>query len=244
MKKIKIFFIGILALWQIGFDTLLTLVSVSKGDSRSLAIMCMTWGLTICWIVIGGMLMVRYRDKIKKYVQNIRAPWQVVFVVFATVLALTEEIVTVTMTNLAPQFGSQIGVAYITASTNYFDVVLFHSVIVFIPMFIGWAWLLGKYDFTPFSVFLLFGIMGIVAEISLGGPTQLFASARWIFVYGLMVYLPAYCIPQGRAARVPHFWQYLLAIPKVFAYSFPMLVAVVLIVAKVLHHPSIHFVQQ
>lgn len=54
--------------------------------------------------------------------------WKKKFVVFATVLALIEEAITTTMTNLAPLFGVEIGEAYITASTNYVDVVLFHSV--------------------------------------------------------------------------------------------------------------------
>ena len=33
-------------------------------------------------------------------------------------------------------------VAHITASTNYFTVVCFHSVVMFVPMFIAWAWML------------------------------------------------------------------------------------------------------
>jgi hypothetical protein len=38
-----------------------------------------------------------------------------------TALALMEEAITSSMTNLAPLFGVKIGEAYITASTNYFD---------------------------------------------------------------------------------------------------------------------------
>ena len=44
-------------------------------------------------------------------------------------LAMLEEVVTTSMTNCAPLFGVKIGEAYITASSNYFDVILRHSVV-------------------------------------------------------------------------------------------------------------------
>ena len=70
-------------------------------------------------------------------------------------MALLEEAVTTTMTNCAPLLGVSLGQAYITASSNYFDVILGHSVIVFVPQFAAWAWLLSRYDFQPAEVFLL-----------------------------------------------------------------------------------------
>ena len=60
--------------------------------------------------------------------------WPARFILSATGMALLEEAVTTTMTNLAPFFGVPIGQAYITASANYLDVVLGHSVIVLVPM--------------------------------------------------------------------------------------------------------------
>ena len=44
--------------------------------------------------------------------------------------------------------------AHITASTNYFTVVCFHSVVVFVPMFIAWAWMLSRWRFSPLKVLL------------------------------------------------------------------------------------------
>ena len=38
------------------------------------------------------------------------------------------------------------------------------------PMFMVWAWLLARYRFSPGSVFLLFGINGVLAEFLIGGP--------------------------------------------------------------------------
>jgi hypothetical protein len=181
-------------------------------DVHQKAIIKMALGLILFWAVIGGALMYRYREPVGHYVQNIPLNWRVKFVVFATILALLEEAVTVTMTNMAPVFGSQIGEAFITASANYLHTVLFHSVIVFIPMFIAWALLLGRYNFNPKQVFLLFGLVGSLAEMSMQ-PTNILGGF-WFFVYGLMVFLPAYSIPpaESRGARTPKLRHYVLAV--------------------------------
>lgn len=234
-------FLVFLGLWLVAWNTFLTIAS--SGNPVSLAIMKMSWGLALVWILLCGTLLYKNRKIMRTWVQRIPLPWQVTFVLFATVLALTEEAITVSLTNMAPLFGAPLGEAYITASTNYFDVVLFHSVIVFIPLFVAWAILLSKYDFKPFAVFVLFGVTGIFAEISLGGPMQLFGFAQWIFVYGLMVYLPTYCLPARANLKPVYFYHYLLAIPTTFFMALPLLLPIVFIISSVLAHPSIHFVQ-
>ncbi len=122
---------------------------LTLNDVVSHAVMRMAGGLAVLWIVIGGTTTFKVRDWVKPIVHGILWGRKKKFVLFATVLALIEEAITTTMTNLAPVFGVEIGEAYITASTNYLDVVLFHSVIVFIPMVVCWAFLLSKYDFSP-----------------------------------------------------------------------------------------------
>lgn len=166
------------------------------------AVVSMMLCVVAVWTVIGGTLGLRYRDRIRSWVLALPGTWQVKFVIFATTMALLEEVCTVTMTNCAPLFGLKIGQAYITASANYLDVVLGHSVIVFIPQYIAWAWLLTKYDLSPTAVFLVYGVQGILGEAMFGGPSHL-VEVFWIFIYGLMVYLPAYCIPVHRGARKP-----------------------------------------
>jgi hypothetical protein len=180
------------------------------NNSINRAMIEMTWGLIFLWIILGGSFMYFCRDRIKIFVQNIHINWQIKFVLFSTLLILVEEAITTTMTNLGPALGVKLGQAYITASANYFDVIFFHSVIVIAPMFIGWAVILYFYDFSPFEVFLLFGITGYIAEGIFGGSWGAFA--MWIFVYGLMVYLPAYCLPVRPNARKPKWWQYPLAV--------------------------------
>ena len=142
--------------------------------------------------------MYRGRDRVRSFVLSLPGWWPVKFVAFCTLLALAEEAITTTMTNLAPVFGVPVGKAYITASANYLDVVCFHSVIVFVPWFMGWAWMLSRWDFHPTLVFLLFGLTGTLAETGFM-PQKLGEIGMWVFVYGLMIYLPAYSLPPTAA---------------------------------------------
>lgn len=151
--------------------------------------------LYLLWIVLFGLATLRFRDPVRRLVRRSPLPWSVTFVVFCTLLAMLEEAITTSLTNAAPLFGSEIGKAYITASTNYLDVILGNSVIFFVPMFIGWAFLLRRYRFTPNEVFLLFGVLGTIGEMMLSGPSHIAEIGMWMFVYGLMIYLPAYCLP-------------------------------------------------
>jgi hypothetical protein len=201
-------FIILLGLWLFISSAFVTIFLWSNIITR--ATIEMAWGLVLLWIVLAGGSMYKFRDRIKVFIQKISLHWQIKFVLFATLLILIEEAITTLMTNLGPVFGVKLGQAYITASANYFDVIFFHSVIIIAPMFIGWAVILYFYDFSPFAVFLLFGITGHIAESTFSGSWGNFA--LWIFVYGLMVYLPAYSIPKRERAKKPKWWQYPLAI--------------------------------
>ena len=212
---------------------------------RALGIARMATGLVVIWIWIGGAVMYHWRAEIRARVQAVGLNWRVKFVLFCIVMACLEEVVTVTMTNLAPLFGSQIGEAYITASTNYLDVILFHSVVVFIPYFIVLAWILGRWDFSPFAVFVAFGIVGTVAEaVFAGNPGVLVGFAMWAFVYGLMVWLPVWCLPEGRGARPVGVVAHLVLPFAIFGLAMPMIVPIVYVISVVLGHPGIDFAPQ
>ena len=215
----------------------LCLVAVNSG-APEVATVKMVFGIILLWIVLGGALMHHLRDRTRACIRSVPLDWRIKFVLFATVLALIEEAVAVSMTNLAPFFGVKAGEAYVTASTNYLDVVLFHSVVVFVPLFIAWALILSRYDFSPFAVFLLFGIMGIVCETTINPAGAITGFAIWIFIYGLMVYLPAYCIPTGRSARPVKWYHHLLAIPATFLIAMPLLLPITYVLGHVLQHPS------
>lgn len=223
--------LGIAGLLFLG---LITLGVTQDGSPAARAIIGMTWGLVLLWVAVGGLLMRLFRDAVR--VRRWPLGWRAKFVLMAVALALLEEAVTVGMTNLAPAFGVRVGAAYITASADYLDVVLFHSVIVFVPMFAAWAWLLARWDFSPAAVFLLFGLSGTLAESISFGAQSLLNLGLWTYVYGLMVYLPAYCVPAARNARPPRFYAYAVAV------LLPILCAVpVALVVGILHPVSIHF---
>lgn len=197
----------------------------------ALAAAGMLWGVIILWIALCGGIMYCFRNIIREAILKIQLPWQIKFVLFATVLALLEEAIATLMTNLAPLFGTRIEEVYITASTNFLDVVLFHSVIVFMGTFVFWALALKRYDFSPFATFLIFGISGVFAEVSFGGPNHFAEFGLWIFVYGLMIFLPAYTIPSAveRGARRPKFYHYILMIflPALFIPLFAWIPAMI-----------------
>ena len=202
-------------------------VLVGSSDPRERAIILMALGLIAIWVVVGGIIQLRIRDRVRERVLAIPRGWQLKFVLFATALLLLEEVVSTGMTNLAPLLGSERGVAYITASDNYFLVIAFHSVSVLFPAYIGWAWLLKRYDFTPNEVFLLYGLLGTTAEAMLN-PTSLIAGF-WFFIYGLMIYLPAYSLPRDRGAVRPRPKHYVLTYFVPLACQIPAVIVVTLL---------------
>lgn len=230
-------FIGLLAAWLLVITSLVTVAVWRNPVAR--AIIGMGWGLIILWVFGCGTLMYLLRDSIRSWTNRIRLGWRWKFILFTTLLALLEEAITTTMTNLAPLFGVPVGKAYITASTNYLDVVTLHSVVMFVPMFVGWQWMLGRWRFTPFQVFLLFGITGTLAECSFGWE-HLREFGMWIFVYGLMVWLPAYCVPEERTATKPRWWFFPLAVFIPFLFI-PLIPTPLLAKWYDPHHPAIHF---
>jgi len=213
---------------------------VSWKNHPQRAVLLMAWGLIILWIAGCGLTMFHWRDFWCRLAAGVRLPWGLKFVLGCTFLACLEESITTLMTNCAPLFGVKIGQAYITASANYFDVILYHSVVVFVPFFIAWAVMLRYWKFSPFAVFVIFGITGTICETLFSGLQQLGSFGFWILVYGLMAWLPAHWPPADRSASEPRWWAYPLAIfiPYLFMPLMPVLAPWILFTAK---HPSIHF---
>lgn len=188
---------------------LLNAFILSGGDINERAIILMADGLILFWLLFGGSLTPLLRRRLVPRLAAIPLDWRVRFILLCTAMAMLEEVITTSMTNLAPLLGTTPEEAHITASTNYFTVVCFHSVVVFVPLFIAWAWMLSRWTFSPLQVLLLFGITGSLAEASIN-PTSLIGGF-WVFVYGLMVYLPACTVPGDRPAKRPRWWHYPLA---------------------------------
>jgi hypothetical protein len=237
VKHGRVIFVITIATWLVLTTAAVTVVTWRSPHMR--AVLAMGWGLILLWIGACGALMYYFRELVREAMSQIRLDWRLKFILFATLLALMEESITTTMTNLAPLFGVKVGEAYITASTNYLDVVALHSVVMFVPLFVGWALILSRYAFSSFSVFLLFGLTGTVMETNCGTRNPL-EFGLWIFVYGLMVFLPAYCVPSERKIRPLRWWHYPLAVfvPFLFIPIVPLPLLAGLLFP---HHPKIHF---
>jgi hypothetical protein len=203
------------------------------------AIIGMALGLMVIWVLGGGsmqLLLLR-----QNWLPSVPQGWVATrFALSATVLALLEEAVATTMTNLAePVWNVSPHKAFITASTNYLEVVLLHSVVVFIPMFVVWGRLLRRYDFHPLWVHVLFGITGTLSEVLSFGPAGLMNFGLWVNVYGLMVHVPASRVvsPGNEERRTPHPCMYPAAVVLPLLAAVPVAL-VVLGLHRVLGMPS------
>ena len=185
--------VGVYSILLVG---ILNLIVLTSGKVREKAIFLMADGMILLWIIVGGSLTPFLKKRLVPRLAAIPIGWRLRFVMLSTIMALIEEVITTSMTNLAPVFGTTPEEAHITASTNYFTVVCFHSVVVIAPMFVAWAWMLSRWDFSPLKVLLLFGLTGSLAEASLNWTSLI--GGFWVFVYGLMVYLPACTVPADR----------------------------------------------
>jgi hypothetical protein len=187
-------------------------------DPDHRAIIKMAIGLILVWCMLGGLVMYQFRDAFVVRATRIPLGWRTRFVLLCIVFAMLEEAVTTSLTNMAPLLGGVTDAARITASKNYLEVILKHSVIAFVPLFLCWTWLLCRYDFRPVEVLLLFGLNGTLAETITFGPQNLIQVGMWVWVYGLMAYLPACTVPEERAATLARWWHWLMAIflPLVF----------------------------
>jgi hypothetical protein len=217
----------LLALEGLLFTTLLTIAVWNGREDR--AIIGMTWGLITIWIITAGSLMHRHRQRLAVLVNRLPGSPGVQFVTAATLLAMVEEMVTTGMSNLAPLFGVERGSVMITASTNYFDVILRNSVVVFVPMFVVWAWLLNRYEIRPALALLLFGLTGTLAEVFSSGPQHLLGIGIWTYVYGLMIYVPsvAFRRTSPRPRRLTFFAPVAVVLPLLAAAPVALLVLAV-----------------
>lgn len=219
-SKLLIKIIGVYSIIFLLFLSIATFTGDATNNEK--AIIKMALLLNLIWCVIFGIITFKYKDKIKQKFDNFKPNWnwKKKFFIFFLGLILLEEIITTTLTNLAPVLGGELGKAFITASTNYFEVVFFHSAIIFVPFIFIWIYLFSKYDFSPNQAFLLFGLVGTLAEAMLS-PFALI-SGFWFFVYGLMVYLPAYTLPQRENLNSAGIWAHIQAIILPFIVSIPM----------------------
>ena len=211
--------IKVLAIYTGILIPVVTFLNAFSDDPHARAKVLMGFFLVLFWCLGFGLISYYQRDRFRRVFRAIKMPWQVKFILCAIALAMLEEVVTTSLTNAAPLLGSETGKAMITASTNYGEVAFLNSVWpVFVPWILAWTVLLTKYDFPPNHVFLLFGLLGSVAEAHFG--LAALVAGFWFFVYGLMVYLPAYSLPPRKTVPL-RWWHYGYALVLPFVFMFP-----------------------
>jgi hypothetical protein len=208
------------------FTVTIILVGSKSFDEKT--IILEAGGLILCWIIVGGLFMRAWRDPLVIAFRSWSIPWGLRFVLLTTFLAMMEEVVTTGLSFLARSLGaSEKGI--ITASTNYFEVIGLNSVVVLVPLFAVWALMLRWWDFKPVEVKLLFGLTGTLAETTSFGSQNLLMVGFWVFVYGLMIWLPAWTIPSDRGARPVRWWHWLIAVFLPFVGNVPVAMVVILV---------------
>lgn len=202
---------------------IVTILNLFSDDYNARAKVLMGFLLALFWCLGFGLISYYQRDRFKTFFRAIKLPWQIKFIICTISLAMLEEVITTLLSNAAPLLGAETGKAMMTASVNYAEVVFLNSVWpVFVPWILAWTILLTRYDFPPNHVFLLFGLLGTIAETSFDWTSSV--AGFWFFVYGLMVYLPAYSLPSRMT--VPLRWwhySYTLILPILFMLPWSLL---------------------
>ena len=179
--------------WALAYLIIFTIIGFSMAAPDPRAAVVMQWGSFISWVVIISSF---FASPIILFVSRLFKRFhfggKTLFVIGATALALTEEALAIFWNNNISALFSTTDKTILTITTNYFDLIAKHSVIVFIPMFIVWAYLLKNRHYSAEEAFLYFGLTGILAEFWFMPSTLIFmAGGFWILVYGAMVYAPA-----------------------------------------------------
>src|SRR5262245_27909074 len=112
-KNYQAMFVKGLVVWLTISSAAVT--AITWHNHRIRAVIGMAWGLIVLWVFVGGSLMHTFRQPICSMVGRIQLDWRLKFILFCTLMAMTEEAITTSMTNLAPLFGVKVGEAYITA---------------------------------------------------------------------------------------------------------------------------------
>jgi hypothetical protein len=178
--------------WAFGYLIIFSLVALATGPVERSAIV-MQWGSFLSWVYIIAPLLGRKGLPLLKHrLSRFTLGPKRLFFIFAALFALIEEALAVFWNNITPSFFGQAVGPVLTASTNYFEVILFHSVVVFLPLFLVWAYLLEHGRYSSREAYLYFGMTGILAEYIFNpGILALLAGGFWILIYGSMVYYPA-----------------------------------------------------
>jgi hypothetical protein len=112
-----VWLLRICAVWTLACTAFLALGTALSPEPVVRAVLGMALRLAVVWVGAAGGLMFGLRQRIRVLTRRFDRWPRGTFVVFATGLALVEEAVTTTMTNLAPLWGVPMARAHVTACT-------------------------------------------------------------------------------------------------------------------------------
>jgi hypothetical protein len=137
-----------LAVWGLlSFAVVFWVILIGSENTDERAVILEGGSLIFLWCIAGGLSFKCFKHPLITNMQRIAIPWGLRFVVFCILFAMLEEAVTTSLSNLAVHFLGASMKGIITASLNYWEVIGLHSVVVFVPMFIVWVFLLRRLDF-------------------------------------------------------------------------------------------------
>ncbi len=218
--KLRLFWMFLYG-WAFGYHGLLWIHILNEGSKVDLAVVTMALGLLFIWGVVIALIQRRLIHLISpKHLSKVK--FFVLLILAMIGLALMAEVVSTIMTNTAYFWSLSPNEAYITASPNYIEVVTRHSVIVFIPQFLGVSLLHYRYQFKAFTWFILYGLVGYFNEwLAFGSAAAWVSIPFWMIIYGWIVYLPTHVITPMHERIQPKSYHYLLALVLPLLLSMP-----------------------
>lgn len=216
-------FIAIVLVIGLAIQTLLVIHIFNQGSIEDKAIVTMSSGLLFLWAVMGGTLMLIFKNRIRARFSSSNL-YVIKFFIFSVIMCLIAEIISTSMTNTAYLWGLSPYETYITASPNYIEVITKHSIIVFLPQFVCWGIFLSRYNISAHWAVLIYGITGYLNElIAFGLSSNAMSLPYWILIYGLIIYLPAFCLPRN-PQRETKFYHYMLFIILPILFTVPWVI--------------------
>ena len=194
--------VWLFGVWAVIIALFFLLATLTSPDPVTRAIAGMALGLFLFWIVLGGALIVLRKRACPAPVRRaLASPCRV-----RHSPALLEEAVTTTATSTAPLWVSRSADLHHRLGNYLSRALSRHRLCADVHRLGGWATLR-----LLAAIFILYGCTGRLPRRNLrrAKPVGL---GFWVYVYGLMIYLPVCAVPPDRGARKPGVWACLLAL--------------------------------
>jgi len=158
-----------------------------------------------------------YRERIKYSLRNWKRGNLAKFLILGYGFVLFEEIFAALFNHLSEGFNP---VLYLGRIGQFWAL----NIIIFTGFYLGWYFLLKKFQYSYTEIFFTAGTWGLIAERVIynlfSNPLYvLFLAPVMIFVYGIMITFPMLSIPLEGRRRLNPFLKFLLSLLVIFIFS-------------------------